>query len=83
MNQNRGPRAGALSPPNKIHPSMGQGNFSIFEAEVRPSALKILESCRIKVVPNECPQLLRLIKLLLIFAYFDFTPLYFLCLWPV
>jgi hypothetical protein len=47
--------------------------FAIFEAEARPSALKIFESCRIKVVPNDCSQLLRL-QPLLIFAYFDFAP---------
>jgi hypothetical protein len=33
---------------------------SIFEAEVRPSALKILKSLRTKVVSYECPQLFRL-----------------------
>jgi hypothetical protein len=33
--------------------------FSTFESETRPSALKILESRSTKVIPNECPQLLR------------------------
>jgi hypothetical protein len=47
--------------------------FSIFEAGARPSALKILESCSIKVISNECSQLFGL-HLWLIIAYFDFPP---------
>jgi hypothetical protein len=46
--------------------------FSTFEAETRPSALKILISRRTKVVPDECPHLFKL-QLFLIFAYFDFA----------
>jgi hypothetical protein len=45
--------------------------FSIFQAEVQPSAHKILQSCWKNVVSNKCPHLLRL-QLLSIFAYFDF-----------
>jgi hypothetical protein len=51
------------------------GLFSIFEAQARPPALKILKSRRTKVVPYECPHFFRL-QLFLIFAYFDFVSIF-------